>query len=270
MQKMTTRSCMITCAIIAALTAGAIAGIDSFGRSSRVAGRTGTIQSQHIVKQLVNDPRDAYWSWKKAGYRGRTVVYVSARWESFDPGELIPIRMFRAYPLELYNTARLLEDDSLNGMTFLYVATVNKISRKIVAIVPENEVDRMKEAARRAKDSRVSDKGVYISRQGFPRWFTTGANFADVGEPVLLYVGASYFKNAEPEELYRQLSSSGLQTDCVILCNETGKDSVTPDETTKLTRFARLIGMTTSVSGSGGRVMSGTDQQQRAARLHER
>ena len=153
--------------------------------------------------------------------------------------------MFRAYPLQLYNTAELIENSQLNRVTFLYVAMLNKICRRIVAIVPESELGRMMEASRMSKDAKVSEKGVYVSRQGFPRWFTTTANFSAVDEPVLLYVGASYFKNAEPEDFYRRLVSSGLQTDCVVLCNETGKESVTPTEIAKLDRIARLMGMTT-------------------------
>ena len=252
MQTLSTQRCILTCLFIAFITVGALVGLDRFGRSSRVFGTTGTIQAHNIVKKQVDTPKDAYQIWKEAGYRGRTVVSISDRWESFDPDELIPAQMFRAFPLQLYNTAKLLEDDSLNGATFLYVASVNRIIRRIAAIVPESEVNRMKEAGRKSKNSRVSDKGVYITRQGFPRWFTTGAKFDGAGEPALLYVGASYFKNAEPEELHRQLSASGLLTDCVILCNETEKETVTQNEIAKLNKFARLIGILTPIAVSDG------------------
>jgi hypothetical protein len=262
MHTLTTRRSMIVCLVIVLLTATAIYRLDRFGRSSRVFGRTGTMQARHIVQKRVDNPDDAYRIWREAGYRGRTIVFVSDRWESFDPGELIPTQMYRAYPLQLYNTAKLFEDDYLNGVTFLYVASLNKIVRKIVAIVPESEVGRMKEVARRVKNSQVSDRGVYITRQGFPRWFTTGAKFDGTGEPALLYIGASYFRNAEPEDLYRQLSSSGLQTDCVILCDEKGKADVTAIEIARLTRFARLIGISTAAEVSGNMKTSGTEMQQ--------
>jgi hypothetical protein len=234
--------CIFTCVIIVVLTAATIFCIDRFGKSSRVFGRIGYFHSRDIDKKQVENPKEAYGIWQQAGYRGRTIVYISDRWESFDPGELIPTQMFRAYPLQLYNTAKLVEDNYLTGVTFLYVASLNKICRRIVAILPEHEIVRMKETARSSKDVRVSDKGVFVSRQGYPRWFTTGAGFSGVGEPVLLYIGASYFKNIEPGVLYNQLSSSGLKTDSVILCNEAGKDTVTPLETAKLKRFARLMG----------------------------
>lgn len=232
---------MITCLIITLLTVVAMFGIDRFGKNSRVFGRSGAIQSRYIDNKQVDKPTDAYLIWKQAGYRGRTIVYVSDRWDSFDPGELIPAQMFRAYPLQLYNAAKLIEDNHLTGVTFLYVASLNKICRRIVAILPENEIERLKEMSAASKDARVSGKGVFVSRQGYPRWFMTAANLSGVGEPVLLYIGASYFKTAEPEELHRQLASSGLQTDCVILCNEEGKDTVTPLEVGKLKRFAQLL-----------------------------
>jgi len=255
MHTLTTRRSMITGMIIVVLTAAAIFGIDRFGKNSRVFGRSGTIQSPYVDKIQVDNPEDAYRLWKQGGYRGRTVVYVADRWESFDPGELIPAQMFRAYPLQLYNTAKLIEDNHLTGVTFLYVAALNNICRRIVAIMPENEVGRMKEAARRAKDARASDRGLFFSRQGYPRWFMTAADFGGVGEPALLYIGASYFKAAEPEDLYRLLASSGLQTDCVILCKETGKDSVTLKEIAKLDRFARLMGIATAAAGADGMTM---------------
>jgi hypothetical protein len=246
MHTLTTNRIIITCLLIAVLSGGSIFWLYRLGKNSRVIGHAGTIQANDSVKQMVDSPRDAYQIWKGAGYRGRTIVFVADRWESFDPGELIPAQMFRTYPLQLFNTAKLLEEEHLNGITFLYVASLNKICRRIVAIVPEKEFGRMKEMSRASKDRKISDREVYVSRQGFPRWFATGASFAGVGEPALLYIGASYFKNAEPEELFRQLSASGLLTDCIILCNEKGKDGVTPHETAKMARFGRLIGIATS------------------------
>src|SRR5689334_6588478 len=104
MHTLTTRRSMLTCLLIIVLTAATMFGIDRFGKNSRVFGRTGTIQSNSIDKRRVDYPTDAYQIWKQAGYQGRTIVYVSDRWESFDPGELIPTQLFRAYPLQLYNT----------------------------------------------------------------------------------------------------------------------------------------------------------------------
>ncbi len=248
MPEPTARRCLIICALIAILAAGIIAGLDSYGSRSRIVGKSATINSPEIVKFMVDNPLEAYRIWKESGYRGRAIVFVSDRWESFDPVDLTEAPMSRPYPLELYSPARLLEESHLDGVTFLYVASMNKIVRKIVAILPEQEIRRMKVMAQNSKDSRTSESGIYVSRQGYPRWFTTGDHFTGVGEPALLYVGASSFRFAEPETLYRQLTAAGLFSDCVVLCRETGKDSVTPAEIAKLDRFARLIGLTIATS----------------------
>ncbi len=247
---LTVRRCMVTCLIIIVLAVAVAFGVDRFGRGKRVFGPIGTIQAPNIVRKLADNPVDAYRAWKEAGYRGRTIVFAADRWESFDPGELTPVQMYRAYPLQLYNTAKVVEDQ-LSGVTFMYAAALNGISRRIVAVLPEGEVGRMKAMARQSKDVKVSDTGVFVARQGFPRLFVTGAGFRGANEPVLLYVGASYFKTAEPEELFQQLISAGLQADCVILCRESGKDSVTPREIERLEKFARLMGFPPPIERGG-------------------
>ena len=265
MHTLTTRRSMIMCVVVVALSTVAVLGVDRLGRSSRVIGPHGAIQAQTIAKSEVDNPADAYRTWKSAGYRGRTIVYVSGGWESFDPGELVPVQMFRAYPLQLYNTARLIEDTRLTDITFLYVAALNKICRRIVAILPESEVSRMKGVARTSKDVRVSEQALFVSREGFPRWFTTVAGLECAGEPVLLYVGASYFKSAEPEELFHRLASCGLRTDCIVLCREKGKDSVSPREIDRLDRFARLIGINPTRITDSGVSRPGTDRSRTVA-----
>ncbi len=256
MQRLTIRRSLITCFAVILLATAILFGLDRVGHTSRVSGITGTIVAREIDKKQVDNPPEAYRVWKQAGYRGRTLVFVADRWESFDPGEIIPTQMYRAYPLPLYNTARRYEEEYLNGVTFLYAASLNKIIRNIVAIVPEQEVARMTEAARKVKNSRIDARGVSITRQGFPRRFTTGAAFDGAGESVLVYIGASYFRYAEPEELFRQLSSAGLLTDCIVLCNEAGKDTVTAKEVAKLNRFAGLIGLPPPSTGSDSRTTS--------------
>ena len=243
MHRRTIRGIAATCGIVFVLAASVLIGIDGYGKGRRIYGATGAIRDRQIVKRMVNSPVDAYRLWKDAGYRGRTVLYIAEKWETFDPGELIPAQMYRAYPLQLYNTARLLEEEHLSGVTFLYVAAMNGISREILSIVPEAEIVRMKDAARKVKNFRVDGRGVYISRQGFPRIFTTAAAFTGVAEPVLVYVGASYFNYGNPDELYRQLVAARVQTDCIVLCAEEGKGSVTRNDLDKLAAFARLIGM---------------------------
>ena len=243
MQQLTARTTFVTIGIVLLCASAVLYVTDRYGAANRVVAVVAPLQSLTGSKQLVENPSDAYRVWKSAGFTGRTVLFISDRWESFDPGELIPAQLFRAYPLQLYNTAKLLEDDHLNGTTFVYVASMNKIIRTIVALLPEDEVKRLADTARKSKFYKISDRGVWLSRQGVSRWYTTGRKFSRVEEPVLLYVGASYFKKSEPSELYRQLIQSGQRTDCLILCNERGKDTVTPREIAKLAEFGRLVGV---------------------------
>lgn len=253
MHILTSRRSALTTLAVLAVTACALLGLDGFGKGSRVTGRAGTLQDGNMVRELVDDPTEAYRVWKKRGYRGRTAVFVADRWESFDPGELIAAQMYRAYPLKLYNSAQLLEARHLDPVTFLYVASMNNMLRGVVAVLPEAEVERMRQLAPGVKDSRAGSRGVFLSRQGFPRRFCSGGNFgnfAAVSEPVLLYVGASYFRSAEPEELYRQLISAGLETDCVVLCRELQKREVGGGERAKLERFARLLGNSPPPAGA--------------------
>lgn len=250
MQPLTTRRSVITCLSIVLLTAFALALLNRYGLNSRIMGQVGAPQDRQVLKSLVDDPGQAYWLWKEKGFQGRVVLFAADRWESFDPDELLPSQMFRAYPLQLYRIAKEMEDQQLNGVTFLYVASLNKIARRIVAVVPPAEVERMRGLVPKVKNSRSSDQGVFLSRQGFPRWFTTGARLTPVGEPVLLYVGASYFSHAEPEAFLAQLGAAGVRTDCVILCRERGKPGITAANEEKLDRFAKLLGAAVPPGGA--------------------
>ncbi len=251
MPELTVRRCCAIFAIVAFFAVVVIAALHRLGSESRVVGKSGLIGSPDIVKLMADDPSEAYRIWKEFGYRGRIIVYLADRWETCNPDEMIPAPLARPYPLSLVNPARFLEENNLNGATFLYIASLNRITRKIVALLPPGEISRMVGATKRGKDFQITSSGIDDSRQGFPRRFTTVDHFAGSGEPVLLYVGASCLRAVEPEELYRLLIKSGVTTDCVILCREKGKDSVSPVEVAKLHRFARLMGLRT-LSGSRG------------------
>jgi len=212
--------------------------------ATRHAGPAGSIGKAPVVTYLVETPTDAYALWKEAGYRGRTVVFVSGSWPSFVPGERIPEQMYRAYPLELFNTAQVFERDSLDRLSFLYVAALNGIARSIVAVLPEEEFARQRQAALKAKDRRITDGEVYFPREGYPRRFSTAARLRAPGEPVLLYVGASYFSSGTAEELYRQLGAAGLRSDCVVLCAETENRELGPRVAAELNHLARMLGAT--------------------------
>lgn len=228
--------------------------LDARGAASRVVGPSGAIGAPQVVKRLVQTPAAAYAAWKEAGYRGRTVVFVSGTWPSFVPSERLPEQMYRAYPLELFNTAQVFEKENLDRLSFLYVAALNGIARSILAVLPEEEFARQRQAALKAKDGRSAAGEVYFPREGYPRRFTTAAAFRAPAEPVLLYVGASYFLKGDAQGLYRQLSAAGLKTDCVVLCAETETPGLGPRETGELARFAGLIG---AAPGGGAAAAAG-------------
>lgn len=232
--------------LLAALTSLALLG--SFGPGCRVIGPVGAVDSTGIEKRLVPTSVEAYQYWKKRGFKGRTVLFVAQNWVRLDPNEVqMEPPMSRPYPLELYKIADLLERRRLNERNFLFVAASNGIARRIVALLPEKEFAELKEAALTSKTSKVSATEVYQTHQGFPRWYTTGAGFRGEREPVLLYVSASYFREAEPEVLFQQLVAAHLTCDSIVLSR--GADPAgSPREQERLDRFARLVGLPVSAA----------------------
>jgi hypothetical protein len=244
MHSLTTSRSLTACLIVALLAAAVLISLDRLGKGHRVLGPSGSPGDGSVVREVVDDPRQAYRLWRREGYHGRTLLYVAGRWESFDPGQLLEEQLWRAYPLKLYNTARRLEEEHLDPVTFLYVASMNGLVRRIVALLPEAEVERLRRSGVQAKDFRASARGLYQSRQGFPRWYTTGAGLTPIEEPVLIYLGASYFGSDTPEHLWAQLKGAAIRTDCLLLSREAGNPLVGPAELAALERFARLAGVT--------------------------
>jgi hypothetical protein len=241
---MSLRTCIITSLAIILLATSALFMLDRYGRNARVYRDVGAIDTPGVEKHLVNSAIDAYRIWKSNGFRGRTILFVADRWERLDKDDIqMDPPMSRRYPLQLYKIADLLEQTRLNERNFLFVAAVNGITRRIVAILPQQGFDEMKEMAHSAKNSRIGTDEIYVTHQGFPRWYTTGTAFKGEQEPVLLYISASYFRDAEPEDLFRQLTAAKLRTDCIILCLGKGDDKITKRESDRLARFASRIGM---------------------------
>lgn len=216
--------------------------LDSYGRSVRVFGRAGRLNDPAVAKVVVASPQDACLYWKERGYRGRQVVFVGDRWARFDPSQYNEAPLYRGYPLKLYNLAEKQTREDLDAENFLYIAELNGITREITAILSPGGFAELAAAARTARNVRFGPHGIFLTHQGFPRTFTTAAKFRAGPEPVLLYVGATAFRELEPTELYRRLLQSGLTTDCIVLCLMEGDPAVSPAERTKLARFAQLLG----------------------------
>ena len=231
-------------AVTVLLALATLFSLERYGRGNRSFGSVGGLTDSRVPKFLVATPQDAYRIWKSAGASGRSVLFVSGRWEELEASETeVDPPMSRPYPLRLYRIARVLEQEHLSAANFLHVAGLNGIARRIVALLPERGYAEMRQAAGASKNGRITGDQVYLPRQGFPRWFTSAARFRGEDEPVLLYVSAAYFKEASPEELFRHLTSQGVRTDCIILCRGAGSADPAGPEQAGLNRFAALLGM---------------------------
>lgn len=240
---MSERTPYIFSAVIVILAAVAFYWLDSYGRNSRVYGRAGLLDDGRVEKIFVATPQEAYLFWKKKGVRGRAVVYVGEKWARFDPSQYNEPPLYRSYPLKLYNLAQEQERSHLSAENFLYFAALDGVARQINGVLAEPGFSEISAQAQMAKNVRFDKEAIFLTHQGFPRTFSTARHFRAASEPALLYVGAEYFRENEPDELYRQLLRSGLITDFVILCTQAGAGSVSAAERAKLERFAGLIGM---------------------------
>ncbi|KAF0220986.1 MAG: hypothetical protein FD174_699 [Geobacteraceae bacterium] len=243
MPKITSRSLIAVSVAIVVAAILVVVLLDRYGRNARTYGAVGAIDSPQVVRMVVESPLDAYAFWKQQGFKGRTILLIADAWERLGIVNQADIPSARPYPLRLYHIPTTFEREKLSPANFLYVAALNGITRRVVAILSQPGYDDMAAMAQRATEARIGAGELYLPHQGFPRWFTTLARFRGEKEPVLLYVNASYFRTVEPEDLYRQLKASGVATDAVILCRGGEDNRLTNLERAKLERFARLIGI---------------------------
>ena len=247
----TPRNCIILSLALVFCAAGSLILLDSYGRNARIYGATGGIDTTGVEKRLVESPLEAYRFWRSRGFRGRTILFVADKWERLDRDDvLVDPPPSRTYPLKLFKIADHMERDRLNERNFLFVAAVNGITRRIVAILSPRGFYEMKEMVQTARNSRIASGEIYMTHQGFSRWYTTADAFKGEQEPVLLYVDASYFRDTEPEEFFRHLTAAKLRTDSVILCRGRKSDRITDRESDRLVRFARLLGMAVDTTAS--------------------
>jgi len=222
--------------------AGAVCiGLDRYGKSARHLGTVQTVGVSGIEPVLVDTPENAYRFWREKGFHGRTILYVASGWERIDPDEFSIEDPRRAYPLKVYRQADQIEENFLDARTFLYVAAMQGIARRVIAVVSPAAFDEAKVLARRAKNARITADAVFVTYHGFPRWFTTLAQLPSPDEPVLLFVGASAFRDHGPDEVLAMLRKKGVRTDAAILCAMPGDGAVTDKERRDLADFARLL-----------------------------
>ena len=236
------RNLLVPSAIVLSLAVTVLV-LDRYGHNSRTFRSSGAIDAAQVEKRIVGTPGEAYACWKSRGLRGREAVFVADAWDRLDIDESPSIPMSRPYPLKPYDIARSFERNTVTQANLLFIASLNGIVRSVVAVLSPAAYAERSAGVQGFRGKGPSGGMVFQPHQGFPRWFTTPTGFRGSREPVLLYVGASIFKSTGPDELFRKLKDTGLQSDCVLLCLMDGDPGVTAREREKLVEFARLAGV---------------------------
>ena len=217
--------------------------LDQYGAASRVYGPAVPLSSLQVDKHFVNSPQESYRFWKSRGLKGRIIVYVADQWKRIDLKQYEDVPLYRPYPLRLFNPSVEKERKFLDDDNFLYMASITGLARQVTAVLSERGYEDITRQAEKAKDVIMHRGDVRLPHYGFPRLFTTAAGLRGPGEPVILFVSASYFRDNEPKDLFRTLSASGIIADYVGLCRERQDDSVSDREREKLVRFAQIMDM---------------------------
>lgn len=238
-----TRNQIILSATIVLLAVVVAWGLDAYGRRTRTYGADGPLGTPGASAVLIGTPMDAYRLWKERGYRGRVILYVGERWAKLDPNEYNIPPLYRPYPLPLYNLPREREREFLNDGNFLFMAALNGIARRVDAVLTPAGFAEIDIQARQARNATFDDGRTLLTHNGFPRVFSTAATVRSPGEPVLLYVGASYFRAGDAARLVQALNGIGLRADLVILCEEENDASLPSAARMELLRFAELAGL---------------------------
>jgi hypothetical protein len=189
---------------------------------------------------IISSPEEAYRRWHASGERGRVVVSVS-RWLNFvdiDDGALIP--KGNPVPLRVTNLAAGLEK-LLSPENFLCLAVKTGIAREIIHLVPDEEYPARLASVREVEGAMLKGDAIMAPYIGTPRRITTLRRFKRGGEPVLLYLNASYFRYSTPEDVLAQLRKSSVSIDAAVLCLSDRDPAVSPEERDRLRRFALLL-----------------------------
>jgi len=217
--------------------------LDQYGAASRVYGAAGPLRAPQAEKHFVDSPQESYRFWKSRGLKGRIIVYVADQWKRIDLKQYEDVPLYRPYPLRLFNPSVEKERKFLDDDNFLYMASITGLARQVTAVLSESGYEGITRQAEQAKDVSMRRGETRLPHYGFPRLFTTAAWLRAPGEPVILFVSASYFRNNEPEALFRTLAASGIIADYVEFCRERQDVSVSDREREKLVRFAQLMDM---------------------------
>jgi hypothetical protein len=221
----------------------ALFGVNRYGLAQRTFGVSGAVTESGIDRAEVGTPEEAYARWRASGAHGRKVLCFVGEWEKIDPERFFEVPQERRYPLEFFNYGKALEKLRLDRTTFIYVATVTGIVRDLGVVLPEPGYRLLAEQARSAKNARFLADSLSLTYHGLPRTFMTLRQFRASAEPVLVYIGASFFRDHTPQQLSTALVEAGVRTDSLILCRMAGDERVSGEERERLAVLARLLGM---------------------------
>lgn len=216
-------------------------GLDRLGKGARSFGTPRAIGREPVRALSIARPQEAYRAWREQGFKGRTVVYLADAWDRLDPNRFREALSQPGYPLALYRIADRIERSDLDDTTFLYVASLKGVARRIVAVLSPEKFVEARQAALHARNASVGPELIYLTHQGFPRWFAPLPQLPRQEEPVLLYVAASTFKSSSPLQLIEALRRAEFRSDAVLLCSEQGRDGVGEPERRALREFAALL-----------------------------
>lgn len=218
--------------VLFVVTVLALSAVGRRGRAPAVGDGTRVV--------MVSSPEDVYRCWYATGERGRVVVSLS-RWLNFvdiDEGPLLP--KGNPVPLRVTNLAAGVRKQ-LSPENFLCLAVKTGIAREIIHLVPDEEYPARVAAVGVVEGALLQGDTISVPYIGTPRRITTLKKFRREGEPVLLYLNASYFRHYAPETVMEQLRLSAVRFDGAVLCLSDGDPAVSPEERDRLRRFARLL-----------------------------
>lgn len=199
---------------LAVLFVATLLFLDAYGRHARVAGQPLSVASSLPSAVQLSRPSDAFRYWLDRNFHGRVIVTVTGRWQP------VPIEREQldrvSYPLRLKNLARewmkALTDDN-----FLFVTSVVGIARKEITILPETGYLKRREISLDNKTFIERNGSFTLYHEGFAREFSTITSFRPPQEPALLYIEDSFAPGVPIVEIVRQLGTTGLMVDSVVL-----------------------------------------------------
>lgn len=218
-----------------------LAGLDWFGRGSRVIAESYGAGDAGLKGVIVNMPLETYGIWKEKGFSGRTVVNLSARFnfESVKEMDSVPDTDF---PLKTYNVSKAMEKE-LTSRNFLVVAIRNNLVRKIMHVVTPSSYGKALKSLENRQGISVNKGVIEVPFFASPRSIRNLDSLTSIGESVLLFVDASIFREHTAKEVFERLKSAGLKTDFAVLSLSAEDPDVTERERAEMKVFAVLLGV---------------------------